>query len=59
MTSEYANVAHGERRAERGHRVAHSPFVKRDDIGVSFAHDGNAATAMPVEAMAAFALSIP
>ena len=43
MTSKYANVAHGERRAERGHRVAHSPFVKRDDIGVSFAHDGNAA----------------
>ena len=43
VTSEDADVAHGERRAERGHRVAHSPFVKRDDIGVAFAHDGDAA----------------
>ena len=43
MTTENADVAHGERRAERGHRVAHSPFVKRDDIGVSFAHDSDAA----------------
>ena len=42
MTSEDTDVAHGERRSKRGHRVAHSPFVKRDDIGVSFAHDGHA-----------------
>ena len=42
MARQQADMAHGERGAQRGHRIPHARLVQRDDVGVALHHHGYA-----------------